>query len=404
MKKLLSTLALILATLPAWAGSALLSSWGNVSASAMGIVSAAGGATVGSTDLGTQYNAIGMSWQPVMGDTITHVGFHQGTTTGTPASGSYSVALFPLTTGGLPNTGSTFTNAALNSVTVTTFTPSNANDNKWVWVSLGANTYTVTQGQEYAIVVWRNAATDASNKITVNGFLTNSAFGGLPVALSASAGTWSKPATSNYPLMGMKSASNVYGRPFTGTTFTTIFNVGSTTESGMSFTLPTNFCSTYVVRGVRLLLKAPATSATNTFQVNLYSSPTSSPVQIAKSALVVNDRFERFGAYAFSEIYFTANSPALSCGTKYGIGLSSTASTDGGSYVIAEEAAADFSAWPFQQQTAFITRTASSFAGIDAGSATGNFSETTTQRPFIELILDDITAPASGGGSMGGVF
>ncbi len=373
---------------------AQLSAWGSPASHVMGILP--NGATVGSTALTTQYNGIGMTWQAAMADTITAIGYHQGTTTLTPGA-SYKAALFPLTTGGLPNTGATFANAALGSVTPTPFTPSSGNDNKWVWVDVSANPFTVTQGQEFAIVVWKDLL-DATNSITVNGFIgTGFVVPALPAAVTCAAGTWTKPALTDWPVMAVKSSSAIYGRPWSTNAFNTNVAIGSTTEGGMVFTVPTNYCSTFVVRGIRANIKTPASSATNTFQANLYSSPLATPVQIAKSALVVNDRFEKFSADALLELYFTTNPlPVLTAGTQYGIGLSTTSASDGGNFVLSQVSQSDFNAWAYQQSTIFAARTASSFAGIDAGTATGNFATTVTQRPFMELLLDDLTAPLPG--------
>lgn len=384
--------------------SALLSAWGLPHPDFASIF-AVSGAALRSDDLGTQYNGIGMSWMPIMADTITDIGFHQGTTTGTPAGGSYSVAIFPLTTGGLINSGATFGNAPSGGVTITTFTPSNANDNKWVWVSLGANTYSVTQAAEYGIAVWRNAATDASNKITANVGLQSWSVMGLPVAQVCAAGTWSKPATSIFSMMGLRSASAVYGYPFTGVTpFNANTTVGSTTEAGFTFTVPTNFCSTYKIRGVRGLYRSPGTSATNTFQANLYSSPTSSPAQIAKSTLIITDRFERtVGGVIWADMYLTS-SPVLTAGVKYCLAFSTTNANDFGSYTLNAASAGDFDAWSYQENISYASRTASSFANIDAGTATGNFSETTTSRPWAQLLLEDLTAPSGGGVILSRVF
>lgn len=374
---------------------ALLTGWGAPAPYLIGTLAAGQIATLGSTNLTVQYNGIGMVWAATMTDTITDIGYHQGTTTLTPGA-NYRVALFPVTTGGLPNTGATFANATLGSVTATTFTPAAANDNKWVWINLGANTFSVTQGQEFAIVIWKNDV-DVTDSISVNGSLSNFMLAGLPVFTNCAAGTWSKTTTGDYPLLGMKSASNTYGRPFSTSSFLTSNLLGGTTESGMVFTMPTNFCSTYVVRGVRALIRTPGTHASNTYQANLYSSPTSSPVQIAKSALVI---FDRFGAssknFSFLELYFTSGS-TLTAGTQYGIGLSGTTASDSGIYSLDQVAQADFNAWEGQQSTIFASRTASTFAGINTGTATGNFATTVTKRAMMELILDDLTAPAAGG-------
>jgi hypothetical protein len=263
-----------------------------------------------------------MAMTATMADTITHIGYRQGTTTGTPAANSYTVTLQTLTTGGLPsgtNVGST---------TSTTFTPSSANDATWVWVSLGANTYSLTQGQEFAIVLQRTAATDASNKITANPGPTGFGRRAWPSCITAAAGVWSKT-TGTLPMMGMKSASNVYGRPWSLMLLGAANpSFGSTTESGMAFTVPTNYCSTYKLRGIRGLISTPTTSATNDFVVTLYSSPASSPARVDQSIAMITDRFVAFNQnYLDFTTYFTS-STALTAGTQYAIGLATTTGSD----------------------------------------------------------------------------
>lgn len=376
-------------------GSAALLRFGSPAPEMESIFSVAGAQTLGSVDLGTQFNGLAMTWISTITDTITAIGYHQGTTTGTPAANNLSCALFPLTTGGLPNTGATFANAALGSVTPTPYQPLAANDNTWVWITL-ANSFSVTEGQEYGIVLWNSLGTDALNKITVNGDLTAYGIQGLPAFVSCAAGVWSKPATNNLAMMGLQSSTAAYGAPFTTSSVFTNNTFGATVESGFSFTLPTNFCSTYKLRGVHGLFTMPATSATNTVQMNLYSSPGSSPVQLAKSNLIVTDRSQRFGI-ALCSFNFTSE-PVLTAGTKYAIGFSTTTAAAGGAFSLAVATASDFSAWAGQQNFAFSTRTVNAFANIDGGTATGNFADTATKRTWIDLIFSDLTAPTGGGG------
>lgn len=380
---------------------ALNAVWGSPSEPLSTAFVISAGVTLTSTDLGTQYNGIGNTWIQMTADTITAIGYHQGTTTGTPAGGSYSVAVYPLTTGGLINSGATFANATTGGVTVTTFTPAAANDNTWVWVSLAGNTYALSAGVEYGVAMWRNAATDASNKITANGSFTNFTGVGYPVSETCAAGTWTKSAGGNTATMGLQSASTAFGLPYTGTTIGTASTFGSTTETGFSFTIPTDFCSTFTVKGIRGVFKVPASSATNTLQANLYSSIGSSPVQQQKTALILNDRAQGFSTTIRTvAMTFQGTLATLTAGVKYGIGFSTTTAADGSMYSLTMAAAADFNAWDYQQNTAFMTRTASSFANINAGTATGNFTETTTVRPWVSLILGSITAATGSSGML----
>lgn len=319
-----------------------------------------------------------------MADTITDIGYCQGTTTGTPAAGSYTISLQTLNAGNPSGT-------MIGGVTPTTFTPLAANDNTWVWVSLGANTYTLTQGQECAIVLQRTAATDAANKITANYTILARSQG--PMVSSAAAGVWTK--ARGFGLLAMKGAG-VYGNPFTGTSLFNTNNIGSTTESGMTFNIPANFCSTYKLKGFRLFLFTP-TNNTNTFVATTYSGITS-PTAIDQLQ-VVNNRFVSGAATGFFEGYFTTSS-VYNAGTTYVLAFGTTTATDARVQSLNVVAAGDFDGWQFQQQTAFTTRTASSFAAILSKTATGNFTTTATKRIYCDLIFEDFTAPAGGSGGV----
>src|SRR6185436_125652 len=141
-------------------------------------------------------------------DTITDVGFRQGVTTGTPAANSYTAEVQTVGTNGNPTGTLAWVGATA------TFTPVSGNDGKWVWVTLGTSG-AVTMGDQIALVIFRNAASDAANKITAsygwNEGGTTPRYG-FPTPLSAAAGTYTKRATF-IPVMGMKSGTTCYGYP-----------------------------------------------------------------------------------------------------------------------------------------------------------------------------------------------
>lgn len=329
---------------------------------------------------------------PIIGatDTITHVGYRQGTTTGTPASNSYTIGIQGISAG-LPD-GTYLGGGSPASVA---FTPSNANDNAWVWMAL-ANSVSLSRGVNYALVIERTAATDASNCIGVA-----SAWGrftirtGNPYPLTHNGTSWTRGTTSN-PTMAVKSATLPYGVPFKNLYATAAF--GSTTELCATFTIPTDFCSTYSVVGFRFVGTTPNTGA-NSFIGTLYSNPVSGSITIldATPSYDVDDFAAAVGADRLMEGYFTASTlPTLTAGTEYAIGLATTGAS-GMSLVYAEVgAASDFDAYPFGQYTAYGTRTLTDYP--PSGNDTNNFSETTTRRPYLELILGDITAPSGSGG------
>ena len=256
----------------------------------------------------------------------------------------------------------------------------------------------VKLGTDFKHVAKSTAATDASNKITAYSNLSITGGQAFPISTTNTGAGWNR-SSNTQPVLAMKSASYCYGWPYTGTSLAVTNNIGDTTESGMSFTIPSTFCSTYKVRGFRALVKNPTQSGTRYIQGCLYSSITSSPVQQAKTIKMSTQNISASSsAQRKLEMWFTST-PTLTAGTKYGLGISTHTATDSSVYTLEQESGdtANFDAFHFQQQAAFITRTVDAYANIDGGTATGNFTETTYKRPWIELILDDITFTGGGG-------
>ncbi len=340
----------------------------------------------------TQNDGVALVMTAQGSDTITDVGFRQGVTTGTPAAGSYTAEVQTVGTTGNPSGSLAWVGGTA------TFTPAAANDGKWIWVTLGTSG-SVTQGDQIALVVFRNAATDAANKITAtygwNDGGTAPRFG-MPTPLSAAAGVWTKRATF-IPVMGMKSGTTCYGYPINSLGSITSNAFGSTTEAGMLFTVPSNFCSTYKVAGIRALILTP--SAAKTFVASLYAIngsrvPQSPPTQ-ATGSIDSDDFSAASSGVRLVELYFTAL-VSLTAGTQYAIGLATTTASDSSLYSSTVQTASDWDAWPGQQQTSYTSRTVAAYP--PAADATAFAAGTTTQRPMIELILADLTAPTGGAG------
>jgi hypothetical protein len=333
--------------------------------------------------------------------TITHVGYRQGTSVGTPASNSYKIGIQGISSAGVPD--GTYLGGG--SPASKTFTPAGANDNAWVWVALD-NSVSVNRDTRIGLVIERVAATDAGNCILVASQHSSlSVRNGIPYGLTHNATSWTKitgDGSTGSHMMGCKSASEIFGHVATNLYALNAF--GSTTESGMFFTVPSTFWDTYKVKGVRFLGTTPPTGA-NTHVVSLYSSPvTGSVTLIAQSNQTDNDSVTVDGSQSRSfEIYFTGTLPTLTAGTEYGIGVATTTASGMELATMAVASAADLDAWSGGQQTGFMTRTLTDYP--PSGNDSNNFTKTATKRPLMELILDDITAPSGGGSTVyvGGV-
>lgn len=389
MIKLLAILFSGLASLSLHAADADNMVWGGYNALGFNSGNAA------TTTLGTQNRAVAGCQIISKAITISHAGFVISSKTGTPANNSYEIELQTTGTDGLPSG----TDLGGGSPTAVTFTPTATGS---LWVAL-TNSYAATAGEMVCVVVTRVAATDASNKIESVYRSGDEGQGGsaLGYPLVFDGAAWIKNNGSGsrggfLPFAVKNSdASLVVGQIFN--TFPTT-NIGGTVESGMSWTMPSHMCSTYKVKGVRWNGKTP-TTGTDLFGVRLYTTPLGTPVAVqsfnaSPSTFDVDNVLVGATANLMLTVYFPGTLATLSCGTKYGIAISTTTAASMNIQGLAQAAVADFNGWPYKQRTALISRTVASYP--PAGDTT-TFTETTTTRPLMELILDEIT-PAGGSG------
>lgn len=323
---------------------------------------------------------------------ICKLGYYLSSVTGTPTN-DYRISLQTVsTTTGQP-TGTVVGGASPASHT---FTP--AGTAVFDWQTLD-NCYTATRGDLLAIVVERTAVADATS-ITIGRSLSGGQITTLPYGIIFDGtSTWTKQSTEAAPFAWANTGStDVGGYPVKS--LVAQVTIAGTTEGAMTFTLPTNWCSTFKVKGVRVYIKNP--SASMNYEARLYSNPVSGSITaLQTSAQYDSDVLSQNGSNTgYTEIYFNdATLSTLSCGTKYAVGISSTASSGLAVLTQTVSTASDWLAWSGQQQFTWATRSIAAFPpGV---GDTGNFTETATTRPFIGLILQDITAPAAGGGSSG---
>lgn len=323
-------------------------------------------------------------------DTITHIGYRKGSVTGTPAANSYEVMLCGVDSTGLPN----LTDLGGGSPTLTTFTPSTT-PNIWQWVALG-NSYVMNRDEPFFAIVRANSSITASNNMSIiSGANLTSIRAGVPYCVT-NTGSWAKQPTYWGPLIAVKSANAVYGYPMLNISND---SYGSTTELGMWFNIPSNFCSTFKIVGVEADISGPATGA-NTHVCTLYSSPFGTPVIQAQSNITDVDYIataatRRVVRWSFDDAY---SLPSLSAGTDYVIGFATTAAAAGVLNSFTVDAADDWRAYSGDRQFAYTSRTLTSYP---PDTDTGSFAAVTaTRRPIVQLIISDLTAPVGGGGGL----
>lgn len=346
------------------------------------------GASVGPSFTGTALSsvnlAVGWVFMMPVADTITAIGYRQSSHAGTlPGTGVYKVMLSAPDASGLPQLG---TDIGGGSPTLTTVTLAGANDVTWQWVTLG-NSYTCTRGQLLAIT-FQATTGDGTNNPTITRYEGNGNLvgAGLPYALSYNGTTWTKDSgTQRVPIFGVQSSTSCYGSTgaFTSGTFTTKSTSTTGNRVAMKFTIPSGWCSTFKVLGARFVTTAPNSTVNYTF--GLWDG--SGTVQDTNASLASNSLMSQGGTSENLELYFAdTNLATLTAGTVYYIGFECVSSNSVKLQTLDHTNASDLACWPLGTNAYY-----SAWNGA-------TWSDTTTTRPYVELILGDITPPAGTGG------
>jgi hypothetical protein len=329
--------------------------------------------------------AIGAVYRAQEPATITHLGFLVNARAGTPPT--YRISLqsvssttaFPTGTvlgGGTPASG--------------TFTPpaDTTWNNTFQWVAL-SNAYTCTRGQLFAIVIEHSSGTiNGSNYTTfspnynINLDVATTGFPYVVAAAAAGPATWSIH-TAFRPTFAYKSASRVYERPVETISVLGYSSDSSPDEYAMTFTIPSGWCTSYTVAGVRIDMQSPANG--KTILVNLYSGTT---VLQTCTWDTDNQRGAGESGRLFEFWFQDTTLTALTPGTQYRIGFQpQDTGTTIGWYYATVGSNNNLSGWP-------------GGAGCYQSSRTnaGAWTDSDSTRPWVELILGDITSTGGGGG------
>lgn len=304
--------------------------------------------------------------------TITHIGIRAGNRIGTPptfrvslqgVTGSPMVPNGTVLGGGSPASG--------------TYTPpaSTAWNSTWQWIAL-TNAYTCTRGETFAIVDDYSSGTiDASNtlsrNVALNGFQGRV---GFPLAITNNAGVRTRD--SQLPLYGYKSATKSYGLPFSVPVSTSYSSDSSPNEYALAFSIPLGTITKCQVMGARLRIITPA--ASKNFSVNLYEGTT----LLQTTGTLSSDLFRIAATDSYMEVYFTDTTLAeLVPETVYRVSLLSLSTTS--------NIALDYFQYNDAQDAAH-NGDGRYYLSTRAGGAWTDF---TTRRPLVDLILATATGP-----------
>lgn len=349
-----------------------------IGAPEIGLLQAGSGGFTNHTLDGTG-KKLGFVVQVGNGDAITALGFRYGARTGTPPTYKISVQGVSTTTG-YPDG----TIKGGGSPASKTFTP--PADTTWngTWREITLdNTYTPSRGETIAIVIEYSAGTcDGSN---------NSSF-----SRHASGGSTEWVSNRYYAVdtgSGWGTGTFSYFLPYTIVTANTVTgfpasDLGKSTSIGtnghrqaLRFKLPTSFGSTYKVRGVRLNATRPGPSAS--IILGLWNAAGTA----LNDVTIDTDQFGHSSGVGNNLYGFWDDAPAtLDCGTEYYVGIERTGATT--ALLTCQLASAnDLKAYPGGSEFYYASWNGSSWTADN------------TQRPYVELILDDVTAAAGGGGN-----
>lgn len=261
----------------------------------------------------------------------------------------------------------------------TTFTPSSATDNQWSWRTLD-NAYTPSRGEYLALVIsYVSGTIDSSHRLGAFPYMPTN---GFPAAFPYYTANVGGVRTRNIGLsvFGYQTASATFGYPLnSGTTTVTFNSTSNPNEYGAKFSFLASGNGTYKIAGLRLPFGFAAGS---TVKFRLYRGGNASDTTVLQDVTLDTDYFVTTNRIA--EIYFDESTLSpLNCGDTYRLSVAPQSSTSQTISIFSVPTAADMAAFAGGANFTLSTRSG------------GNWTDTPTQRIWIEALLDDFT-PVSG--------
>lgn len=312
-------------------------------------------------------------------DTITHLGFRVGTRVGTPPT--YTIGLEGVVAAtGFPD--GVYRTSGGNNCTATFTPPADTSWNgTWQWIALNTP-YTPTRGEVLCITIRHSSGTiDGTNNISIGANWTNAlpTLGSFPYAIRNTSGTWA--AQQICPVFGVRTANDRYG--------CIVPNLYSTRTSStvghrvaMRVVMPAAYGDTYKVAGIRASVSLAATTGRNPlariWSASSMLASTTLDTDVAGASTVA--------AYRSWEAMFN-ESVTLNCGTPYYFGFEVADATSAGIALYGTQ----FSSADDNDDDGGQVFGLGTFNGT-------SWTDDLTVRPWMELILEDLTEPTGGGG------
>lgn len=346
--------------------------------------------TINTFTLDAATDQMSVVFQAEKSDTITHVGFLQGTVTGTP--GTLRVGLQGVvTTTGLE--GGTWLGSGSG---YADHSPVTGNNGIWVVLALGASV-SVTAGETYALVLDPQAVGtwDASNKVTVCS-VVGSDGGQASTPYHIENGVIFNN-TDNGRRYLLRSSTRTYAiNPWSDIASYTFHSGTTPDEDGLRFKLPTSFGSTIDLIGVKWHINIPrGATETETFDIILYDTDGTTSLTSKTEYAAQKYRYTTVDSH-----YMFLSSPyTLSTNKEYTLVLRPNQNTLSYTMPYANYGGLAAGDLPLYGDGGDIKRAARTNAG--------SWTEYTTQLPMVQLIMRTvasgglITHPGTSGGMRG---
>lgn len=308
---------------------------------------------------------------------ITKVRFRYGARTGTPPA--YVLTIEGVDASGNPDG----TDKGGGSPTAKIFTP--PADTTWdalyQEITL-TNSYTPANCSELLAITIRysSGTVDGSNLSSITRGISDGSAGsaGFPFASTLSAGSWTK---QSVPItVAWTDGTTTFGTPIQSAYTTTTAGTNGH-RSGMYFTLPSGFGTTYTVKGLSYIGRTAA--AGNTCKLAIWDE-----AGTVLASVTLDGDVNTSPANNRQTTHYFDTPVTLSYGTKYYAGVEVLSSSTVAMNGVNVGTANDMLAYP---------------NGSTKGIATYNgsaWTDSTTIYPLCDLILSDITVPSGGGGAL----
>lgn len=241
-----------------------------------------------------------------------------------------------------------------------------------------ANTYACARGEWIAIVIAYSSGTiDGSNSSSFNDVITASPNSTAPYAIQNNAGARTRGVLT--PLVGWASATNTYGVPVETVSVTQFSSDSTPDEYALKFTFDAAYGSTFQVNCVLVSIRTPA--ASKSILISLYEGTT------ALQTVTWDGDFVPTAASAnrpnLTVCFDEATLATLNFGTTYYLGFAPQETSANFAITVMDmDAAGDLTAFPGGTDFYLSTRS-------DAGA----WSDTTTSRPVVGMIITGWTEP-----------